>query len=82
MGVHIFGGGSVFKVTSTASDLPKSLVNTASWGPHAGAGLDIFFLCIDASYEWSLTNIQKDISEIDVGRTRTLFINAGVRNPL
>ena len=82
VGVHIFGGGSVFIITSTGDDLPKSLVNTTSWGLHAGAGLDLFMFFLDLSYEWSLTNIQKDISQIDVGKTRTFFINAGVRLPL
>jgi len=82
VGVHVFGGGSVFIITSTSDDLPKSLVNTTSWGLHAGAGLDLFMFFLDLSYEWSLTNIQKDISDIDVGKTRTFFINAGVRIPL
>lgn len=82
VGVRVFGGGSAFFITSTSDDLPKALVNTTQWGLHAGVGLDIFIVFIDASYEWSLTNIQKDISEIDVGKSRSLFINAGIRIPL
>jgi hypothetical protein len=78
-GVHAFGGGSAFIITSTSSYLPKDLVNTTLWGLYAGAGVDITIFFLDLSYEWSLTNIQKDISQINVGKCRTFFINAGVK---
>jgi hypothetical protein len=37
----------------------------------------MFFL--DASYEWSLTNISDNVSNVDVGKTRAIFIQAGIR---
>ncbi len=74
-----FGGFSGFFVTSVGDDIDKDDVNTAQWGTFVGAGLDIWKIFVDLSYEWSLTNIQKDVSAIDFGKTRTIFINAGIR---
>jgi Outer membrane protein beta-barrel domain len=77
-----FGGASGFFITSVSDDIDKDNINTTNWGLFAGAGLDIWKLFLDISYEWSLTNMQKDISNIgqtEVGKTRSLFINAGIR---
>ena len=74
-----FGGLSGFFVTSVGDDIDKDDVNTAQWGTFLGAGIDIWKIFVDLSYEWSLTDIQKDVSQIDVGKTRTLFVNAGIR---
>jgi hypothetical protein len=74
-----FGGFSGFFVTSVGDDIDKADVNTAQWGVFAGAGIDIWKIFLDLSYEWSLTNVQKDVSLIDFGKTRSLFINAGIR---
>jgi hypothetical protein len=76
--LRIFGGISGFFITST-DNIDKDAINTSNFGLYAGAGLDFWKLFIDLSYEWSLTNIQKDISAIDIGKMRTLFINAGIR---
>lgn len=78
-GLRGFGGFSGFFVTSVSDDIEKDDVNTAQWGTFAGVGLDIWMIFLDMSYEWSLTNVQKDISQIDLGKTRTFFINAGFR---
>ncbi|MGC4038634.1 MAG: hypothetical protein QM764_21910 [Chitinophagaceae bacterium] len=48
-------------------------------GAFAGLGVDLSIVFIEAKYEWSLTNLQKDITQVDVGRSRTIFLNAGVR---
>jgi hypothetical protein len=74
-----FGGFSGFFVTGVGDDIDKDDVNTAQWGVFAGAGIDIWKIFLDLSYEWSLTNIQKDVSQIDFGKTRSVFINAGIR---
>lgn len=79
--LRAFGGASAFLLTSV-KDLDKDDFKFASWGLFAGAGLDITIIFAEASYEWSLTNVQKDISQINVGNSRSLFINAGVRIPL
>ncbi len=81
IGVRIYGGGSAFILTSVNQG-SKSDYNSTDWGVFAGAGLDIGIVFVDAKYEWSLTNIQKDITQIDIGQTRTIYINAGIRIPL
>lgn len=75
---RIFGGGSAFILTNT-KNLDKDLLKSASWGVYAGAGLDFSMFFLDASYEWSLTNISDDIDNVDVGKSRSVFIQAGIR---
>jgi len=73
-----FAGGSAFIMTRI-EDLDKDDFNRASWGAFAGLGLDLSIVFFEAKYEWSLTNLKKDITQIDVGKSRTIFLNAGVR---
>ena len=74
-----FGGVSGFFVTSVGDNIDKNEINKSNFGVFAGAGLDFWKLFIDLSYEWSLTNVQKNVSLIDVGNSRSLFITAGLR---
>jgi len=76
--VRIFGGGSAFVLTNT-KNLDKDFLKNADWGVYAGAGLDISLFFLDASYEWSLTDISDDLDRIDVGKTRSIFVQAGFR---
>lgn len=76
--VRIFGGGSAFIITNTTK-INKDDLKNATWGLYAGAGLDLSMFFLEGSYEWSLTNISDDLDQIDVGKTRTLFIQAGIR---
>jgi len=76
--LRIFGGISGFFITS-ADNINKDSLNTSIFALLAGAGVDIWKLFVDFSYEWSMTNIQNDIHQIDLGKTRTVFINAGLR---
>lgn len=78
-GLRGFGGFSGFFVTDVSDDIEKDDVNSAQWGTFAGVGLDIWLIFLDMSYEWSLTNVQKDVSQIDFGKTRTFYLNAGIR---
>ncbi len=75
-----FGGGSAFFITNVVSDVfnPDN-ISKANWGVFAGAGLDFWKFFLDMQYEWSLTDIQKNVTTVDVGQTRTIFINAGLR---
>lgn len=83
IGLRGFGGASAFILTDAkAKGLNKDDFKNAAFGVFAGAGLDITIVFVEAKYEWSLTNVQKDVSQIDVGKSRTIFINAGVRLPL
>ena len=74
-----FGGLSGFFVTSVSDDIDKDEINKSNFGVFAGAGVDFWKLYMDLSYEWSLTNVQKDVSAIDIGNSRSLFITAGIR---
>ncbi|WP_336515507.1 outer membrane beta-barrel protein [Pollutibacter soli] len=82
VGLRFYGGPSAFIVTSKGGFPTNEEINNAQFGLFAGAGLDISIIFVEASYEWSLTNVQKDISQIDVGKSRSVFIHAGVRIPL
>jgi len=74
-----FGGLSGFFLTSVGDNLDKNDFEKTNFGVFAGAGLDIWKLYLDLSYEWSLTNVQKDVTAIDIGKSRSLFITAGIR---
>lgn len=74
-----FGGLSGFFITNVSDEIPEDEIEKTNFGIFAGAGLDIWKLFLDLSYEWSLTNVQKDVSTIDVGKSRSLFITAGLR---
>jgi hypothetical protein len=76
--VRALGGASMFLLTSI-KDLQIDDFNKAQWALYAGAGLDISLFFLDFKYEWSLTNLQKNINDIDVGKTRSLFLDAGIR---
>jgi len=79
LNVHAFGGASVFLLTGAdgSTSISKEDFKDASWGLFAGAGASISMFFVDAQYEWSLTEISK--TNIDVGKTRTVFINAGIK---
>jgi len=78
IGVRGFGGLSAFFITSTSDDF-EDQVKKSNFGLFAGAGVDFWKLFVDVSYEWSLTNVQKDVNTIDVGNSRSLYISAGLR---
>lgn len=81
-GLRGFAGGSAFFRTQT-DNFDNTYVKKANWGVFAGLGADIAFLFVDAKYEWSLTNLQsEDLTHINVGKTRSIYVNAGVRIPL
>ena len=79
--LRAFGGASTFILTDS-KNLTKADLNSASFGVFAGAGVDFSILFVEAKYEWSLSNIQKEVSQIDVGKSRSLYFNAGIRIPL
>lgn len=80
--LRIFGGGSAFIVTSVdATGVSKSDFESPTWGLFAGAGVDFLFLFADLEYEWSVTDASK-LSTVDVGQSRSLFLNVGVKLPL
>jgi len=78
IGVRGFGGVSGFFITSVSDDFEDN-VKKNNFGLFAGAGVDFWKLFVDVSYEWSLTNVQKDVNTIDVGNSRSLYVTAGLR---
>jgi len=79
--VRGFAGASAFILTRI-EDLDKDDFETANWGAFAGLGVDLSMVFVEAKYEWSLTNLQKDVTLVDVGKSRSIFLSAGVRLPL
>jgi hypothetical protein len=78
-GLRVFGGGSAFILTGVSDGLNKSDFNSPEWGVFAGVGADIAIFFIDASYQWSVTNVQSNVSAIDFGKTNGFFLTAGLR---
>ena len=79
IGLRAFGGASVFIVTTVnALELTKDDFNKAAWGVFLGAGLDFSILFLDIQYEWSLTDVSS-VTTVNVGKSKSLFVNAGVR---
>lgn len=79
-GLRVFGGGSTYLVTGTNSDfLDKDMVESPQWGVFAGVGLDIAIFYLDWTYQWSVTNLQTDIDQIDLGKAHGIFWTAGLR---
>ena len=79
LGLRAFGGASVFIVTQVnAFELTEDDFNKASWGVFLGAGLDFSILFLDVKYEWSLTDVSS-VTSFNVGKSKSLFVNAGVR---
>ena len=79
IGLRAFGGASVFIVTQVnAFELTEDDFNKASWGVFLGAGLDFSILFLDVKYEWSLTELSS-VTDFNVGKSKSLFVNAGVR---
>lgn len=78
LSLRAFAGLSAFFLTGT-ENIQKDSLNSAQWGVFAGGGIDFRRLFLDVSYEWSLTDISKDNNTADVGQTRSVFIQAGIR---
>jgi hypothetical protein len=75
IGFRFYGGPSIF----FPANVKNKNRNDYKTSLFAGVGIDISFLFIDAQYEWLVTNVQSDLSEINVGEKRSFFINAGIR---
>ena len=77
--LRVFGGPSGYFVTNVGKDVNKSDFKRFNFGVYSGAGLDIWRLFLEISYEWSLSNIQKDVTGIDLGKHRSLYVNVGYK---
>jgi len=77
--LRVFGGASGFFVTGVGDNLVKDNISSPTWGMLAGAGVDFWIMFAEISYEWSLTNATKEISNIEFGKSRTLFVTVGFK---
>ena len=79
LSLRAFGGGSITVISNVdVEGLSKSDFTSPTYGVFLGAGVDLSLFFLDLKYEWSLSDVS-DISSFDVGKARTIFINAGVR---
>ena len=79
IGLRAFVGASMTIISNVdAEDLSKDAFTSPTYGVFIGAGVDFTMFFIDLKYEWSLSNVSS-VSSFDVGKSRTFFINAGVR---
>ena len=79
IGLRAFGGASITIISNVdAEDLSKDDFTSPTYGVFLGAGVNFTMFFLDLKYEWSLSDVSS-ISSFDVGKARTLFINAGVR---
>ncbi len=79
LSLRVFGGGSLFMVTNVkAPGLTKADFTSPTYGLFAGVGLDLMMFFADLQYEWSLSNYSH-LAALDVGQSRSLYLNAGVK---
>jgi len=77
--LRVFAGPSGYFITSVGRDVNKADFKRFNWGVFSGGGLDVWRVFIEVSYEWSLTNIQKDVTGIDLGKHRSVYVNFGYK---
>jgi len=77
--LRAFGGASGFFVTGVGDGLDKDNVTSPSWGAFAGVGVDFWIAFAEISYEWSLSDASKDLTKLDVGKSRTMFFTLGLK---
>jgi hypothetical protein len=77
--LRAFGGASGFFVTGVGDDLNKDNVTSPTWGVFAGAGVDFWIMFAELSYEWSVTDAAVEKSNLDFGKSRTLFFTVGLK---
>jgi hypothetical protein len=78
-GLRAFGGASLFFLSDvTVENFSSDDFESAAYGVFLGLGVDLAMFFVDLKYEWSLSDVTS-IQEFDLGQSRSLFINAGIR---
>ena len=78
-GLRAFGGASLFFLSDvTVENFSSDDFESASYGVFLGLGVDLAMFFVDLKYEWSLSDVTS-VTEFDLGQSRSLFINAGIR---
>jgi len=76
--LRAFGGGSAFFLTSVGDGFDKDDFKSSTYGVFAGAGVDFSILFVEMAYEWSVTDLS-DVQSVDIGKSRGLYLTAGLR---
>lgn len=77
--LRAFGGASGFFVTGVGDGLNKEDMKSPSFGVFAGVGVDFWIAFAEVSYEWSMSDASKDLTKLDVGKSRTMFFTLGLK---
>lgn len=79
IGLRALEGGSIFLITSVdAEGSTKDDFTSPTYGVFFGLGADISMFFLDVKYEWSLSDVSS-VTSFDVGNSKAIFINGGVR---
>ncbi len=81
LALRIFAGPTVSipgKIKDGSEFFSKDNVNSAIWAVDGGVGLDIFFLFIEANYEYSFNDYFSEAFDGDNGKHGAFIVNAGV----
>jgi hypothetical protein len=73
--LRVFGGGSGFFKTGT-ENVDEDNVKSPSWGAFVGAGVDIWILYLDASYEFSFSEASSVMPD---SKARTMYVTVGLK---
>lgn len=79
--IRVFGGGSASIITSVSQG-DKSDYTSPVWGVFLGTGVDFLIFFVDLKYQWSVTNVQNNVTDYDIGKTNSFFVNIGAKIPL
>jgi hypothetical protein len=78
-GLRAFGGASLFFLSDvTVENFSSDDFESAAYGVFLGLGVDLAMFFVDVKYEWSLSDVTS-VTEFDLGQSRSLFINGGIR---
>jgi hypothetical protein len=73
--LRVFGGGSGFFKTGV-ENFDEDNVKSPSWGAFVGAGVDIWILYLDASYEFSFSEASSVMPD---SKARTMYVTLGLK---
>jgi hypothetical protein len=79
--LRLFAGPTVSipgKIKDGDDFFDKDNINSAIWAVDGGVGLDIFFLFVEANYEYSFNDYFSDSMGGDNGKHGAFIINAGI----
>ncbi len=79
--LRLFAGPSLSipgKIKDGGDFFSKDNINSSIWAVDGGVGLDIFFLFVEANYEYSFNDYFSDSFNGDNGKHGAFIVNAGV----